>query len=253
MRLRLLGTVAAAAGFIVITASVQAADIAKPAKPVAPVVVKAPVLLFQGHYVGLVGGYAWGTTSAEALNPGGAPPLNFNAPDVHPKGWLGGFTIGSNWQGPNHVFGVEADYVWANIRGSGQWTEDDSASEPGPNTNDPRTQALATLRVRWGHPFGSVMPYVTGGLAWQNTHLVWTYEKQSTQTFHLNPWGWTVGVGIEVAHSPKVSWKIEYLYAGFGSKNEPTAIVSDDLGHTPGVKFANNIQMIRFGVNFRFP
>src|SRR5437588_3076832 len=106
MRWRLLGTVAAAAGFVVITASVQAADVVKPVKPVAPVVVKAPVLLFQGHYFGLVGGYGWGSTSADAITPAGF----VITPDIHSKGWLGGLTIGSNWQGPNHVFGVEADY-----------------------------------------------------------------------------------------------------------------------------------------------
>jgi outer membrane immunogenic protein len=238
---------------VVITASVQAADVVKPVKPAVPVVVKAPVLLFQGHYVGLVGGYGFGTTSAAALNPAGG--LNFKAPDIHPKGWLAGVTLGSNWQGPNHVFGVEGDIAWANIRGSGGWDEHDSSNNPW----DSDTTALATLRARWGHPFGNVMPYLTGGLAWQNTHVHWSYElgqsnnsiENKTQTFRLNPWGWTVGVGVEVAHSPKVSWKIEYLYANFGSKNEPTATVSDD--YAPGVKFANNIQMVRFGVNFKFP
>jgi len=100
------------------------------------------------------------------------------------------------------------------------------------------------------------MPYLTGGLAYQRTTVLWDYENggdgDPDRTFRLSPWGWTVGVGLEVAHSPKVSWKVEYLYAAFPSRNTD-AQFSDDTPPYRGVKFANNVQMVRFGVNFRFP
>jgi outer membrane immunogenic protein len=242
MRFQVAFAFAAAVSAVAVSGAALAADVAKPKAP-APVIVAKPVLLFNGHYFGVVGAYGWGTTSADAIHPGNA----FSAPDIRSKGWLGGLTLGSNFQGDHGVFGIEADISGGRINGSGDWAEDDSTNPWSSSTN-----AFGTLRLRYGHPIGKVMPFVSAGAAYQNTRVVWDYENGEVdpdRKFALSQWGWALSAGIEVAHSPKVSWKIEYLYAGFGSHTEHDALVSDEGNR--GVIYKNNLQMIRFGVNFK--
>src|SRR5665213_1729321 len=110
-----------------------------------PVVVAKPVVLpFSGPYFGVLVGYGFGTTSVDPTTR----PTSWSAPDIHPRGWLFGGTIGTNWQNNNHVFGLEADAAWANLSGTGGWNEDDSTGNPW----NSKTSTLATIRARFGVP-----------------------------------------------------------------------------------------------------
>ena len=63
---------------------------------------------WTGFYVGINGGYGWGTSDWSAV-----PTANNK-----PKGWLAGGTIGYNYQIGSIVWGLEGDFDWSNVKGS---------------------------------------------------------------------------------------------------------------------------------------
>ncbi len=166
-------------------ASASAADIQR--RQAMPA--KAPVYVAQGYnwsgpYIGISGGYAWGSG----------------------EGGIVGGTLGYNLQTGPWVFGLEGDL-------SGTWIDGSNAC--GATTCTTRNHWLGTARGRLGYAMGatgSVMPYFTGGAAFgdiQNSVAgVGTVSDTST--------GWTLGGGIEAAIAGPLTAKIEYLYVDLG-------------------------------------
>src|SRR3954469_13784892 len=78
-----------------------AADIVRPS-------LKAPVFVapfsWSGFYVGINGGYGWGTADWSSTG---------TAASVKPKGGLVGGTLGYNMQTGNWVWGIEGDLDWS--------------------------------------------------------------------------------------------------------------------------------------------
>src|ERR1043165_6419842 len=99
---------------------VLAADI--PAAPIvkAPIAV-APSQSWYGFYIGINGGYAWGRNGVNYLPDAVYGPL-FAIAGVptplagSPRGGLGGFTWGSNYQFDRVVIGFDSDFDWSNIK-----------------------------------------------------------------------------------------------------------------------------------------
>jgi hypothetical protein len=106
-----------------------------------------------------------------------------------------------------------------------------------------------------------VLIYATGGLAYGrvdasgsitdtlngSTYATWNFGHSDTKT------GWTVGGGVEggIPSVPQWTWKVEYLYMDLGSISG-TGFDSDFGGpYDWSAKFTDNI--VRFGVNYRFP
>src|SRR6202050_2239748 len=101
---------------------------------------------WTGFYLGLNGGGGWGDSHWEGT---GHADLS--------GGQVGG-TAGYNWQLGRTVLGLEADIDWNHMQGSTAcpaWGGSCSTTETW----------LSTVRGRAGYAFGSVLPYVTGGLA----------------------------------------------------------------------------------------
>jgi outer membrane immunogenic protein len=201
------------------TVSASAADIQRRVAPVkaAPVIV-SPVYNWTGPYVGLVGGYGWGSS-------------NFSAPlsgsfDLS-GGTIGG-TLGYNWQVNQAVFGLEGDLAWSNIRGSGVC---------GGLSCSTRNSWLSTVRARAGFAADRFMPYVTGGFAFGDikTSVSGFSDSSSTKT------GWTLGAGVEAALAGPWTAKLEYLYVDLGRGG---GIAGSDAS------FKTNI--VRAGLNYRF-
>lgn len=200
----------------------MAADM--PAK--APVYTAPPVAMYNwtGFYVGINGGGGWGRSShTDTL---GVTTGNFNL-----SGGLIGGTIGYNWQNANFVYGLEADWDWANIRGT-------------TNTNcavgcETKITSFGTLRPRVGMAWDNFLLYVTGGLAWDTV-------KAGQPAFSSNNarLGWTVGGGAEAFIAPKWSIKAEYLYAGLNDTSYTVVIPVNVQQH--------NISIVRAGINYHF-
>jgi outer membrane immunogenic protein len=228
-KLLLLAVAFAAFGF---AASANAADMpVKAAKPVAPLAYR-----WTGLYVGLQGGYAWGS-SIQTYNAGSTDRYDIS-------GWEGGGTLGYNWQvDPQWVFGVETDISGAHISGSGATMPSYGCGTICSTT----VNAFGTLRGRIGYAFNNILVYGTGGLAYASI------ESDLDDGTKTN-WraGWTAGGGVEYGFAPNWSAKLEYLYASFGSfvwTNETNANYSClGIACSTDARFS----VVRAGLNYRF-
>jgi outer membrane immunogenic protein len=168
-------------------------------------------------------------------------------------GWGAGAQIGFNWQCHNKLWGFEADWTWANQR---------AETRVFPNTPlvDFRVistlQSFGTLRTRTGIIVEDVLLYVTGGLAGAKMNTAWRNVDPAVPireqlTFDDTRWGWTAGVGAEVALWKGWTFKSEALYIKLQEK-QYTAI-SPALSPPP-FSFINNdsIWTARAGLNYHF-
>jgi opacity protein-like surface antigen len=115
---------------------------------------------------------------------------------TNPSGFLGGVQTGYNYQHNWLVFGIEADYAWANIAGSSARTlhsEFNIPGEPGfgvttNTTGRERLNSLATLRVRAGiTPTEHSLLYVTGGPAFGHVRRVLPSPKSRPGQLRASP------------------------------------------------------------------
>jgi outer membrane immunogenic protein len=226
MSFKVFKTGLGALALLAASVSAQAADIPPPVYKGA-----RPVVAFYnwtGFYLGVNGGYGWGTSDWSAL-----PAANNK-----PHGFLAGGTIGYNYQVGSIVWGLEGDFDWSNVK-------DSSACVTAAIICTTENTWLATFRGRIGYAFDRWMPYFTGGGAYGNVKASITApgiggltSASSTQL------GWTVGAGVEYAFLANWSAKIEYLYVDLGSFDTgPAPIVNN-------VSFKENI--VRAGLNYRF-
>src|SRR5262245_10790520 len=103
--------------------AVVAADMRRGRKPPPlppPAYMPPPAFLppprdWTGWYLGINGGGGWGNARSD-FSVAGSPP--FAAARNPMAGILGGAQLGYNYQSGRALFGVEADFQFANLRGS---------------------------------------------------------------------------------------------------------------------------------------
>jgi len=252
------------AAFITMAAAPAfAADIPIKAPPVAPIV--APVMSWNGFYIGVDGGGTWGkaqiTHSPLVPATGLAFPVDTAAltaagsPDLTLNGWTFGGHIGYNWQfSPNWLLGFEADLSYFRLRGSSNGTFPFPSTLPGGALGPPTltfpaatsfsTDWLATFRPRLGVIFGdNLLAYVTGGGAVTNEKVTQSIGALSSTTINSSidstRLGWVFGGGLEYAFSRNWTIRAEYLHLDFGTVtgsgvvNLPAGVLGNGLC-TPG-------------------
>ncbi|MDX6807014.1 outer membrane protein [Terrihabitans rhizophilus] len=161
---------------------------------------------WTGFYVGGHVGYGTGEASEADID-----------------GFVGGVQGGFNWQMGQFLAGVEADVSYSGVGASGLVDSYD-------------VDWLGTARGRVGFAFDRFVAYGTGGLAWANAEYEGPVSSDSNT--HL---GWTLGAGVEMALTERVSAKAEYLYMDFGSESySGVGDIEPDLHN------------VRLGVNYRF-
>lgn len=136
-----------------------------------------------------------------------------------------GGTLGVSGQWNAAVFGIEGDGSYAPLAGSYR-------------NGDFEMGAFGTVRGRVGYAFDRFLAYGTAGVAIASVDK--TSGIEDSQTF----FGWTAGGGIEVALTPNVSAKLEYLYADLGSRDFKYGIKQ--------VPVDISANIVRAGVNYRF-
>jgi len=200
----------------------QAADLPQPYK--SPAYVAPLAASWSGFYVGINGGYGFGTSDWD--HPAVSPD---------PKGGMAGGTVGYNFQTGTWVWGIEGDLDWSGMKGD--------ATCPG-GTCTTKNDWLGTARARLGYAgWNNWLPYITAGGAFGDIKA----ENPAGATASKTQIGWTAGLGLEYAFRSNWSVKVEYLYADLGKFDCGTtcsAITPDD------VSFKTNI--VRAGVNYRF-
>ena len=237
-RLVPVAVVAAVFGFIG-TANAADLPVKAPAYRAPP-----PVTLYNwsGLYLGINGGYGWGKTTGDWFGFRGG---NFDI-----NGGLFGGQIGFNYQLHTSplVLGVEADWDWADIKGSHTY----QPALPITVTNAAKIKDLGTVRGRVGYAWDRVLLYGTGGWAWSRRATVdFTCGGPCVPSFATDSHslsGYAVGGGVEYGITQNLSMKAEYLYVHL----RPTDYFVS-LGCTVGTcSIGANINVVRLGLNWRF-
>jgi outer membrane immunogenic protein len=230
----MMRTLIAAALALAAGGQALAADLPQPAPPPrapAAYIPPPPLFTWTGIYLGINGGYGFGTTSwsAGALQTG-----NFNA-----NGFLVGGQLGGNYQIGQFVIGLEGDGDWTNITGTSNLGAAGCAT--GCQTSN---DWLATVRGRAGYAWDRILFYGTGGAAFGNIQAGFggaPVTTLSTQT------GWTAGAGIEGAFAPNWTARVEYLFVNLGNA---TCAAATCGGVVTTIPLTENI--VRAGVNYKF-
>ena len=224
------------------SASAFAADLPMQSYKSPPVV--AQVYNWTGFYVGVNGGYGWGTQDPMT-------PLSnrFDRTSFNTSGGMFGGTIGAQIQQGYVVLGLEGDLDWANIKGSGITTPTiGGLILPGlPITLNMATNvsAVGTARLRAGVAMNNWLFYATGGAAFIKSSANGTSIAgvpcgtlgvlPNCSASSLRP-GLAAGLGAEWGFAQNWSAKVEYLYI-------------ESLGSGVSVDHLNTI---RGGINYRF-
>jgi outer membrane immunogenic protein len=268
-------TLAVASVTLVCSAAFAADPIAPP--EVGPVVVApaAPAPVSQGNnwsgaYVGLVGGYAWGTwdgTHVYLEDPDNLGTWDDPTHSIPVSGWLAGLTVGVNHQRNALVFGLEGDFSWAWIT----WDTYKETSGGGYIWETMHTlDNIMTARARLGIAVGAqqqVLLYGTAGFATARVHSeIMPFDNSPpgpTQTAHGTSTnthvGFAGGVGAEIALGQAFSVKLEWLHLGFGE--EPYHYIGETLSppfavsgpyFTDATPSTLSLNVLRLGVNVRF-
>jgi len=216
-------------------------------------------------YVGGFGGSQYGRGSMEF--PG------VSTADLRPAGWLGGGTLGYNYQAGRWVLGVEGDFAGTNASGAAECAP--LAGQLGP-TGNPVQVALfqttchdnlnwvATATARLGYAWTPrTLFYVKAGGAWADEELSWTCNlgsenrRQGGQNCANSAKvvsdgasargiraGWTVGLGTEFALTDRWSVKGEFDWLDFGAKS---FTLSDGTSVNSSLRNAQG----KIGVNYK--
>jgi len=216
-----------------------AADLPQPPPPPpqAPVAYIPPPYNWNGIYVGVNGGYGFGTAKWTVSG--------FNANTVNPDGGVVGGTLGFNYQINQLVFGVEGDFDWSGISSS---TSTSLCVVLGACQSG--NTWLSTLRGRIGFAADRILFYGTAGGVFGNEQFT-INSVTSTKTQA----GWTAGVGVEAAFAQNWTAKVEYLYAnlGTGSVNVTCPAGACAVGAVVvPVSVGLTDNLIRAGVNYKF-
>ncbi len=182
-----------------------AADLPQPPPPQAPaqyVPVAVPVYNWGGIYLGINGGWGWGSANWTAAT--GVGSISGTADD---NGGLVGGKLGFNYQMKALVFGVEGDWDWSGIN-----TGTSSTICNVTGTCQTGNNWLTTIRGRVGWAVDRVLFYGTAGGAFANVQTT----LNGTETTHTQA-GWTAGLGVEVALADNWTARAEYLYVDLGS------------------------------------
>lgn len=185
---------------------------------------------WQGFYLGINGGYAWGDTNSAPFYNGGV--YDGSLGDLSPEGGFGGGQIGYNAVFGRFLAGVEADVQAADIG--------DSTGFGAVSTN---IDWFGTVRGRLGFVFDRTLIYATGGYAWADVESSFrTAGFGVTESDVLD--GYVLGGGIEYALTDNWSAKVEYQYVDLEDRR--LGIAGDSTRIDP------DFHSVRAGLNFRF-
>lgn len=222
-----------------------------PRAPAAYVPTIVPAYSWTGFYLGLNGGYGFGTSNWTVATVGaGAPPPVVGATTgrFSPSGFLLGGQIGANYQVGAFVLGAEADLDWSTLKGNA--AAGCALGAPASLTCQTAQSWLGTGRGRAGIAADRVLFFLTGGVAYGNEKL--TPMPGFTDT--ITRVGWTGGAGVEVAFAQNWTAKVEYLYVNLGTGQCTTACIAS-TGAPPALTSANvtlTENLVRLGVNYKF-
>jgi outer membrane immunogenic protein len=262
----------------------------------------APAFNWSGCYLGGYAGGGWNNSNGAVFTDQGqnglgaagsiaTPPfMSYSggavaARLVPPHSWsddlggsfIGGGTLGCNWQaaGSPFVLGAEGEFGYLNLSGQAFDPHTIVSLQTIPNVLGSAQVGdwYGMVTGRFGYALDRVLFYVKGGAAFVPTRasVVGTCQNTIAGTAGCGNWlistsgsdtvsTWTVGGGIEWAFAQNWSVKGEYMFIGLGDNNGfQTCGPVTTPSHTTlaGGPFCFNnsfggIQTAKIGLNYRF-
>jgi len=247
----------------ILAGAAHAADVAAPAAVKAPAA--KPVYQWSGCYAGLnAGGGASASSFTTTVGSGtflsSSDPATVSSDGTGSgsgSNFLGGGQAGCNWQSSTVVFGVEGDFDY--YRSNSNFlnnTNTLAAGTPFGIGQSLKTDYLATIRPRIGIAADRDFGYVTGGVAFTEAHYSETYSDGAGGIGFAGAsnflTGWTAGAGWEHAWSEHWVFRVEYLFASFGTTSAAGFITGPGGSNPLHGSGDLIIQVARAGVNFKF-
>lgn len=208
----------------------------------------------DGFYIGVTGGYGWGSTSADSYRTYPAYVFD-NHVSFGRSGGLIGLETGYNWVAfSNWLIGVEGDATAAGIDG-----KVNACTGTGCSHTESSVAMVSTLRGRIGYTWNNLLLFGTGGAAFvetDNTRTVVSVAAANRQDLvgqssysNAGAVGWTAGGGVEYGFSFNLSAKLEYLVAGYNDAH--TYSYADSYGNRHA-SADNQLNLIRAGLAYHF-
>jgi outer membrane immunogenic protein len=189
----------------------------------------AAVADWTGFYVGIHGGYGWGSIKPDDFDIAAFSDDAFGNPE--PKGWVFGGHVGYLWQYGRFVGGLEVDYSAADLKETQTSPLENGFVGELPATRQfalaSKIDALASARGRAGFLLSdNLLAYGTAGVAWGHAKVSVTQTICIVKTSVCNSdslsaaennFGWVAGGGIEYRLTQNLLLRGEYLHYDFGS------------------------------------
>jgi len=244
----------AVASFLVFAGSAFAADIPVKAPAYAPIPYN-----WTGFYIGGQAGRGWSTNAVTNVTGTTNFPAGFVHDTQHGSGFLGGGYAGYNYQINQFVVGIDGDYSWASLKGSGTNHSPVTAGVI-TNTND-TVKWIASLTGRVGYAMNNWMSFGKAGWAWagfsdSSSTFNAAGANSSNATASSTRNGWTVGTGVEWGFAPHWSAKLECDYVKLNDSTYTSTATS--VLPVPGVvttetrSASSNLNEVKVGVAYRF-
>lgn len=186
---------------------------------------------WSGFYIGVQGGYGWGSDN-NVVESGGITL------EEDLEGFVGGAHLGWNTQFDSIVLGIEADVEASSM--------DADITGGADNTAELDINALGSLRARVGYAMDTVLIYATGGLAVGDTDYEIS-DGLATESFDDTAFGYTVGGGVEVAFTETLSGRLEYRYTDLGNESFPSVLFPTDAFSAD-----HDFHAVRAGISWNF-
>lgn len=197
---------------------------------------------WSGFYLGINAGYGFGKARSSYIDF--MDPSANGSESLPGKGLLVGGQAGFNWQHGKILYGIEADIQHSDVKH--EVFESDGGDH---STLTYAIDWFGTKRGRVGYiPVDNTVLYATAGLAYGQMALsVRGYDSVlGAFSFGISDrrFGWTAGLGAEVAFDDRWSVKTEYLYTDLGKW-----VMEDDDGRST---YTFGFHTVRAGLNFAF-
>ena len=220
-----------------------------------------PVYSWTGLYAGAEIGGGWASQQTTVITQSSATPAFPPGTVLNPinvSGVLGGLYAGYNYQINQIVVGIDGDYTWANLTGTG------SDISPVPGNGDisnhwDRMRWVSTVTGRLGYANNNWLFFAKGGWAWAGFSGTTTTSSAAgalldTSTAKSTRDGWTAGVGAEWGFAAHWSAKLEYDYVKFDTAAYAITEVNAGTGAVtfPTRSTTAYLNMVKAGVAYRF-
>jgi outer membrane immunogenic protein len=244
MKKLLMGSIAALALFS--SGAAMAADM-RPAPVYTKAPMMAPAFSWSGFYIGgnIGGAWAHGDVTDRLFG------LNFSNGNNNGV-FIGGGQVGFNYQFSNFVLGAEVDFDGvANNNNNGNGVVVPGVGTFTVNSNN---TWISTAAARFGVAYDHWLFYGKAGGGWVGNSSFTVTNVNTGASFSSNNSNTTSGLllggGVEWAFAGNWSAKVEYDFLSLSSRTfaSPGVILVGDTFTTSHP----NIQMVKFGINYRF-